>query len=165
MIKRVSLPVLVFVLLISCGVEALTSTGSSAAGRQAERKQIVLRGRAVCVEPSGRIVPDHEDCSVDTVKFLFHCKDGGTYAFVPEDALTAMFTDHRVRERELQITAWERQNHQLELVGVQSLKNGKLYDLYYYCDICNITAYGPGPCPCCRRDLEFKETPAPAPEP
>ena len=88
MIKRVSLPVLVFVLLISCGVEALTSTGSSAAGRQAERKQIVLRGRAVCVEPSGRIVPDHEDCSVDTVKFLFHSKDGGTYAFVPEDALT-----------------------------------------------------------------------------
>jgi len=108
-------------------------------------------------------VPTDDDCLVESTKFLFKSRDGNIYSFVPDDALTAMFTDHRVRQRELQLTALERQKGQLELVAVQSIKNGKLYDIYYYCDICNITAYAPGPCPCCRRELEFKETPSPGP--
>ena len=124
-------------------------------------KQVILTGRASCLEPSGRPIADDADCSTDAVKFSFHSNDGHNYSFVADDALTAMFTDHRVRQRELQLTAWQRENGRLELVAVRSIRGGKLYDIYYYCDICNITAYAPGPCPCCRRELEFKETPAP----
>jgi hypothetical protein len=163
MIRRISLPVLGFVLLISPFIKARALATTLPVGRQAEKKQVVIKGRVSCVEPSGRVVPDQDDCSSESIKFLFQSRDGNTYTFVPDDALTAMFTDHRVRQRELQLTAWVRQEGQLELVAVQSLKNGKLYDIYYYCDICNITAYAPGPCPCCRRELEFKETPAPEP--
>lgn len=163
MIRRLSLPVLGFVLLISPFVEAPGFARTLATSRQIEKKQVVLDGRVSCVEASGRVIPDQDDCSSESAKFLFHSKDGNTYTFVPDDALTPMFTDHRVRQRDLQLTAWERQKGQLELVAVQSVKNGKLYDIYYYCDICNITAYAPGPCPCCRRELEFKEAPAPEP--
>jgi hypothetical protein len=158
-----SLRVLGVVLLISAVGNAPASPRARRAIQQTEKKQVILRGRVSCVESSGRIVPDQEDCSSESAKFIFHSKDGGTYTFVTDDALTAMFTDHRVRERDLQLTAWERHKGQLELVAVQSLKNGKLHDIYYYCDICNITAYAPGPCPCCRRELEFKEAPAPEP--
>jgi|SRR5262249_10739326 len=163
MTRQIKLPVLSFVLLVVSFLDVSTSLSAPWVPSQSANKQVVLVGRASCVEPSGRVVPDGEDCPIESVKFLFHSRDGSTYSFVPDDALTAMFTDHRVRQRELQITAWERQKGQLELVAVQSLKNGKLYDIYYYCDICNITAYAPGPCPCCRRELEFKEMPSPQP--
>jgi hypothetical protein len=63
-----------------------------------------------------------------------------------------------VRERELQITARLREGNQLETIKVQSVKDGKLYDIYYFCDICSIRAYTPGLCPCCRNELEFRET-------
>ncbi len=39
--------------------------------------------------------------------------------------------------------------------------DGKLHDVHYYCEVCNITAYAPGLCPCCRREMELKETPVP----
>jgi rubrerythrin len=73
--------------------------------------------------------------------------------------MTAMFTDMRVRQRDLQITARLRAGDQLELIKVQSVKEGKLYDLFYFCEVCNIRAYAPGPCPCCRNEMEFRETP------
>jgi len=41
---------------------------------------------------------------------------------------------------------------------VQSVKEGKLYDIFYYCEVCSITAYTPGLCPCCRNELEFRES-------
>ena len=145
---------------VPCLPAAATSVGICGIQQEVNGKQVILTGRVSCLEPSGRPVPDQVDCSIDAVKFSFHSNDGHNYSFVADDALTAMFTDHRVRERELQLTAWQRLNGQLELVAVRSVKDGKVYDIYYYCDICNITAYAPGPCPCCRRELEFKETPA-----
>src|SRR5262245_7284780 len=162
MTRQIKLLVLGFV-LIATQVDVSTCLTALGSGAQGTNRQVVLVGRASCVEPSGRVVPDGEDCLIESGRFLLHSKDGNSYSFVADDALTAMFTDHRVRQRELQITAWQRQKGELELVAVQSLKNGKLYDIYYYCEICNITAYAPGPCPCCRRELEFKETPSPGP--
>jgi len=152
--------VLGLVLPVTCLPAAGTSASFLGIRQAGNAKQVIITGRAMCLEPSSQQVPDETNCSIESVKFSFHSNDGHNYSFVPDDALTAMFTDHRVRQRELQVTAWQHQNGQLELVAVRSIKGGKLYDIYYYCDICNITAYAPGPCPCCRRELEFKEAPA-----
>jgi hypothetical protein len=73
--------------------------------------------------------------------------------------MTPVFADSRVRQRELQITARAHARDELEIIKVQSIKAGKLYDIFYYCDVCSITAYVPGLCPCCRNELEFRETP------
>lgn len=123
-------------------------------------KRITLRGRAVCLDESDKPLDPKHDCNHPASRFGFLTTDGKLYAFVPEDALTAMFTDRRVRERELQIAALLHSKDQLELVKLQSVKNGKLYDLYFFCEVCTITAYGPGPCSCCYAELEFRETPA-----
>jgi hypothetical protein len=79
---------------------------------------------------------------------------------VPNDEEAAIFSDHRVRERDLQLTVKVHPGDRLELVKVQSIRQGKLYDLYFFCELCNITAYAPGLCPCCRNELEFRETEA-----
>jgi hypothetical protein len=72
-----------------------------------------------------------------------------------------MFKDPRVLERSLQISGRLRADGVIEIARVQSIKKeGNVFDLYYYCDICNITTNAMGPCPCCRKELLFMETPA-----
>lgn len=118
----------------------------------------VVRGRAVCLDASGHEAGSFFGCREGS-DFGFASKDGRLYKFLPGDAMTAVFTDNRVRQRELQITARFNARDELEIIKVQSIKAGKLYDIFYYCDVCSITAYVPGLCPCCRNELEFRETP------
>ena len=118
---------------------------------------VVIRGRAVCLDAGGRPVDSLFACTTNS-RFGFASKDGKLYKFLPTDT-TGMFTDIRVRQRDLQVTARLHGDAQLEIINVQSIKAGKLYDIYYFCEVCNIKAYAPGPCPCCRNELEFRETP------
>ena len=124
---------------------------------------VVFRGRAVCLNASGSTLGRDEEsllgCSDENHHFGFETKSGKLYKFLPSDPMTPIFTDARVRQRELQISARPHAGDQLEIIAVQSIKEGKLYDVYYFCDVCNIKAYVPGLCPCCRAELQFRETP------
>lgn len=118
----------------------------------------VLRGRAVCLDAAGHEVGSLFGCPETSSRFGFAGRDGRLYRFLAADMMTPVFTDSRVRQRELQITARLHSRNELEIIKVQSIKEGKLYDISYYCDVCSITAYVPGLCPCCRNELEFRET-------
>jgi hypothetical protein len=122
-----------------------------------DRSPAVIRGRVVCLDSGG--AGEAVGCTDSTNSFGLVSADGKRYTFLSSDSSTAMFADSRVRQRELQITAKLLPNDRLEIVTVQSIKGGKLYDIYYFCELCNITAYAPGPCVCCRQELEFRETP------
>lgn len=123
----------------------------------ADRSLTVIRGRVVCLDSGGR--GDAIGCTGSSNKFGLVSADGKRYKFLSSDSSTAMFADSRVRQRELQITAKLLLENNLEIVTVQSIRDGRLYDIYYFCELCNITAYAPGPCVCCRQELEFRETP------
>ena len=106
----------------------------------------------------------HTDIDLGDIAFsasttLGYLANGDNTGVLPTDTMTAVFTDTRVRQRELQVTARLRAGDQLEIIKVQSVKEGKLYDILYYCEVCSITAYTPGLCPCCRNELEFREKP------
>jgi len=142
-------------LLLSSPAEA-----TSPANFQGEGYSLaVIRGRAVCLDGTGRPTDALFGCNETIPRFGFAASDGRLYKFSATDTMTAMFNDSRVRQRELQVTARLRAGAQLEVIKVQSIKEGKLYDIFYFCEVCNIKAYAPGPCPCCRNDLEFMETP------
>lgn len=119
----------------------------------------VIRGRALCLDAAGREVETLFGCNEASQRFRFASKDAKLYTFLPADPMTAVFTDVRVRQRELQLTARLHTGGQLEVIKVQSVKEGKPYDISYFCEVCTITAYTPGLCPCCRNELEFRETP------
>jgi hypothetical protein len=116
-----------------------------------ESAPVTIRGRIVSLDPQ------------QGKPFAFKAENGRLYRFLADDVMTDIFADERVRDRHLQITGQLHKEDRLELTKVQSLRGGKLYDLYYFCDVCNITTYAPGPCPCCRKELEFRETPASEP--
>src|SRR4029453_18325604 len=62
----------------------------------------VLRGRAVCLDTAGRVADALFGCNENTHRFGFAARDGKLYKFSATDIMTAMFSDSRVRERELQ---------------------------------------------------------------
>lgn len=120
----------------------------------------VIRGRVVCLDETGQPADAMFACEKQGSHYAIVDKDSNLHRLDPSAASTAIFTDARVRARELQVTARVTDKKQLDLIKVQSVRGGKLYDIYYFCEICNIRAYAPGPCPCCRNELEFRETPS-----
>ena len=119
---------------------------------------VVAKGRVVCLESTGRPNDSLFACAEPNARFGLASREGKLYKFLSTDPMTPVFTDARVRERELQVTGRLVGADQLEIIKVQSIKDGKLYDIYYFCELCNIKAYTPGLCPCCRNELEFRET-------
>ncbi|MEW6208540.1 MAG: hypothetical protein AB1631_09240 [Acidobacteriota bacterium] len=121
-------------------------------------RPITARGRIVCLDQSDNRI----DCDkAPSNRFALQTTDGKLYRFLPADVLTAMFADPRVRQMELQITGRIDAKDQLEIVRVQAIKEGVLSDVYYYCFVCSITAYAPGPCVCCGEDVQLIVTPTP----
>jgi hypothetical protein len=121
---------------------------------------VVIRGRVVCLDDSGRPADSVFRCGERVSRLGIVDKESNLYTFDPTDPATAMFSDARVRARVLQVAARVKAKRELELIKVQSVREGTLCDIYYFCEVCNIRAYAPGPCPCCRDELEFRETPA-----
>ncbi|HLG15767.1 MAG TPA: hypothetical protein VJH03_14870 [Blastocatellia bacterium] len=130
---------------------------------------VILRGRVSCVtgettqetraQQTGALLAVN-DCSTAGTRYELSMSSGVVYSCSPADAMTAMFSDPRIRERELQVTARANASNELEIIKIRAVRDGKLYDVFYFCDVCNITAYAPGPCACCRREYELKEVPA-----
>lgn len=40
--------------------------------------------------------------------------------------------------------------------GLVAVKNGSVKIITYFCDVCNIRQYTPGPCPCCQREMTLE---------
>jgi len=138
----------------------LTAFAAPLAMPAVQSAPVVRRGHIVCLDAAGKRSAASAACDGPGARFALSGSDGKLQAFSADDAATAMFTDLRVRRRELQITAQMAAHDQLEIVRVQSIREGKLYDIYYFCELCNIRAYAPGLCPCCRNEMELRETPA-----
>ena len=47
----------------------------------------------------------------------------------------------------------------LQVINVHSYKDGKLHEVYYWCDVCTIRGYEAGICDCCGGPVERREVP------
>jgi len=140
--------------------QATGSSGARQSETAAQTTLMVLRGHIVWFDDSGKRLDTLLGCNGPNVRYALSDGNGKLHNFSSADASAAIFSDVRVRQRELQVTAQTTAKGQLEIVRVQSLREGRLYDLYYFCELCNIRAYAPGLCPCCRNEMEFREAPA-----
>jgi hypothetical protein len=141
---------------------SLFQGGVAAAQEKGEKSppKVIVKGRVFCLDESGQRPKADQDCNTIAPNYELLANDGKRYKFSIDDLIVPIFTESRVRRMELQIQALLHDNNVLELEKVQAVKEGKLYDIYYFCEVCNITAYGPGPCPCCYEPFHFIEKPA-----
>ncbi len=127
-----------------------------------EARTVSLRGRVICyteeLQKPYQVIPD---CETRGHVYTLKTGDGRLYPFLPVDTAAAVWMDERYRQRELQVTArLFPQTNFIEVIKFQSWRNGKLHDLYYFCDVCYISSHKPGPCECCQDPVQFRETPA-----
>jgi hypothetical protein len=113
------------------------------------------RGRAVCVDETG----GRRECAPEGNRFALETADGQLHWLAPHDPLAPVFDDARVRGQEVVVLARPRPDRTADLIKVYSAKHGKLHDVRYFCEVCHVTSFVPGLCPCCRAEMELRETP------
>jgi hypothetical protein len=151
----------------TCATFASLAAGARAPAAPPE--QVLIRGRAACLDDAGERRAVGAKCDDHpSGGWAIESEGGVLHRLSPGDSRVAMLGDVRVRSHELQIVAWHYDDGHLAIVHLYTVIDGKLHDPYYYCPICAIRAHAPGPCWCCGRPLELRDPPleggsAPAP--
>ena len=135
-------------------VESQSASGGDVA------KEIRIRGGLVCLAEAmhdlyrADLPTDHEHL------YGFKTTDGVFYTLLRTNLSEALFVDKRLHPKTLIITGRTfPKTHLLEAIRLQSVHDGVLHDLYYYCDTCAIRAAAPEDCVCCQAPVELVEKP------
>lgn len=101
------------------------------------------------------------DADAGPTSLVLVADDGRIYPLV-KDAGSRMFhKDARLRNRPMALTGQLAKGSELlQVVSVRSVKNGRLHDVFYWCDVCAIKTFEAGVCDCCGAPMELRETPA-----
>ena len=148
--------------LVAAGASSLPAPAQDKTKPSDEAQILSLRGRVICLteelQKPYQVAPD---CEARGHLYTLKTGAGKVYPFLPVDTAAAIWMDERFRQRDLQVTAriFPAANF-IEVIKLQSRRDGKLYDLYYFCDVCYISSHKPGPCECCQDPVQFRETPA-----
>lgn len=67
--------------------------------------------------------------------------------------------DKRLANRAVRLEGTTRRNGQFEVAKFYTVRDGKLYKVRYYCEVCNIESLEPGHCVCCQQPTELQEIP------
>jgi hypothetical protein len=117
-------------------------------------KDVQIRGTILCLDESQ--IPS--TCTGQTDLYGIRSGDQILF-FMPEDKKAQIFRDSRVRDREIEVHGWLRDVDKIEIIRVFSVKQGRLFEIQYFCGVCNITAFVGGKCWCCQEEFEFREVP------
>jgi len=122
--------------------------------------EVELRGRIVCLAEAMHelyhtdLAPNHDHL------WGLKTTDGIFYTLLRTGLSEALFVDEHVRQKDLVLKGHVLPKTQLfEMTGMKSVRNGVVFDLYYYCDVCDIKTLSPGPCMCCQGPVTLVEKP------
>jgi hypothetical protein len=106
------------------------------------------------VELKGRVVP-----AANSTNLQFRVDDGPSHKLLPSRDAKALFADTNLHTKVLLLKGRiHSKESAFEVIGnLNEVRDGKIYELYYYCDICSIETSFPGPCLCCREDVVLRE--------
>ena len=120
-----------------------------------ETKNILIRGILVCLSSKLHEPP----CETQDIRLAIRETDGRLFPLTE-----GKFSNVLVQERKLQTNKFQLilkqvgSDNSFEIIRSQLIRGGKVYDFFYFCEICNITTYIPGPCMCCRAPTQYHET-------
>ena len=118
---------------------------------------------SAAVEIRGRIAPG---LGGSRDPLTFKTDAGLNYTLVSNQMSLALFVDTNLQSKSLllkgrvQAGTQRAGTQRFEVTGnLRSIRDGKIHELYYYCDICAIKGSDPGPCMCCREPVYLVEEP------
>jgi len=117
-----------------------------------------VRGRVICLaeamhERFGADLPTEHDHVWGVAT-----EDGQHFLLLRTRLSVALFSDARLRQRPLLLKGKVYPGTRiLDATRFWSVKDGKVHDLYYWCEVCVIKSVVPGPCMCCQELMELVE--------
>ncbi len=124
-------------------------------------ESIVLRGKVVELGPHLRQavnVPMDDDAGKAAVALV--TDSGEVHPLVKDVRSRGFWMDKRLRDRSMELHVHKFPGLPfVRLIDVYSFKDGKKYAVDYWCTVCAITTFEPGPCPCCQDEIELRERP------
>jgi len=86
--------------------------------------------------------------------------DGAAYLLIKDAGSRMFFQDPVLLDRPMRLTGRVLpKTNLLQVVNVHSYRQGKLHEVYYWCDICTIRGYEKTKCGCCGAPMELREVP------
>ena len=67
--------------------------------------------------------------------------------------------DKRLLSREMRLVGAVQPDGSFQVQKIFTVRDGRLYRVQYYCNVCNIVAVEPGRCVCCQRPTKLQEIP------
>jgi hypothetical protein len=147
-------------LLLALGFALLPWYGGWAGARKFADKNEFFKGKVVPL--AELLAKSNVKIDPDSAAYLLvlQADDGKLYPVLKDDGSRMFFKDARLLRRPMRLTARLVPDSQLlQVINVHSLINGKLHEVYYWCDVCAIKRYEAGPCDCCGAPLDFREEP------
>ena len=119
--------------------------------------EVVVEGTLYCRTVEGSLLPAFYNCRGRGQDFAFETLNGQLFVFPANDPRAASFEDERIRRERLRVTGLAHSADRIEMLAVHAVREDGLYRLYYYCEVCHIRAFAPGPCWCCQDPFELRE--------
>ena len=149
--KRLS-PLFIILILLMSGAKSPTE--------KPEPKNVELRGKIVCLAEEMHAHYEVELFNKHDHLYGVKIEEGRYYTLLRTSLAEALFVDERLHEKDLVINGRVFPRTQLlEVTRFLSIRDGVLYDLYYYCDTCYIRTVAPGSCDCCQAPVVLIERP------
>ena len=107
------------------------------------------------IELRGKVVPGTNQPNV------FKTDSGTVYNLVSNRMSLALLIDTNLQSKTLVLKGrTQTATNLFEVTGnLRSIRDGKLCDLFYFCEICTIYGIEPGLCSCCREPVVLVERP------
>jgi len=123
-------------------------------------EDVKLNGKIVCL--SEEMHQQYKLELTDDHQHLYGIKseNGKYYTLLRTPLSEALFLDKRLHKKDLVVKGRVFPMSQLlEVMSFMSIKDGALYEIYYYCDTCYIRTVAPGNCDCSQAPVVLIEKP------
>jgi len=130
-------------------------------GADKESKTIQLDGKVVPLAGILEKFGSRLDAEAAPHWLALVTQDGKIYPLIKDDGSRLFFSDPHLQNRTMRVTGRLFQDtHLLQVLSVNSVKNGQLFEIYYWCDVCSIRRNELlKKCDCCGGPMELREEP------
>ena len=149
-------------------IGAVSVLGGSASDKQPPKPRIEkLRGKVVLLGAHLRTalnIPMDDDLGNAIVALVTDSDQ--VHPIIKDVRSRGFFMDKRLRNRPMELHVYRYPGLPfVRVINVYSFKGAKKYKVDYWCTICSITTFQPGPCPCCQDEIELREQLVTSPDP
>ena len=147
-------------IILALGVTALPALFALAQEAPADKKLQYFKGKVVPLADLLAKQGAKLDADAAPAWLALVTDDNKIYPLVKDAGSRMFFKDAKLLHRPMRLTGKLIPGSQLlQVINVHSIVQGKLHDVYYWCDICTIRGYEFVICECCGGPMERREVP------